>query len=207
MVYIGVLGAENTGKTAILKLFKKYIVDNLIPQIDNGTVCTLIEEDFRGETNVIKEENKAYTITITPNRVVFNDSKTRENHSIFAPGGHIDRNVVKMGIITVSRIVKSVIAIFALDRPIKDQFEFFKEIRFFPKMINVCFNKVDLMKDDPKLDEKIKNYEGEIVEYFEKKRIVVKKFYRTMALEDNNEMKIYNDEVVKMILDIIRTEK
>lgn len=206
MVYIGVLGAENVGKTAILKLFKKYVQENKIQEIDSGTTCKIIEEDFKGETNVVVDKGTAATITITPNRLVFSDSKTGSNHSIFAPGGHIDRNVVKMGIITVSRIVKSVIAVFALDRPIKNQFEFFKEIRFFPKAINVCFNKIDLMKDDPNLEEKIRNYEGEIVEYFESKRIAVKKFYRTMALE-NKDMKKYNDDVVKMILEIITSEK
>lgn len=206
MVYIGVLGAENVGKTAILLLFKKYIEENKIQQVDSGITCKILEMDFKGETNVVIENGKPVTITITPNRLTFSDSKTGGNHSIFAPGGHIDRNVVKMGIITVSRIVKSVIAIFALDRPIKSQFEFFKEIRFFPRSINVCFNKIDLIKNDPNMEERIKNYEGEIIEYFESKKISVKKFYRTMAIE-SPDMKKYNDDVVKMILEIITTEK
>jgi hypothetical protein len=206
MVYIGVLGAQNVGKTAILKLFEKYIEEDRIKEVESGASCKILEKDFKGETNVIIEDGKPLTITITPNRIAFIDSRTGINHSIFAPGGHIDRNVVKMGIITVSRIVKSVVVLFAFDRPIKEQFEFFKEIRFFPKTINVCFNKFDLVQNEKDIEEKIKNYEGEIIEYFESKRIAVKKFYRTVAIE-TPESKKYNDEVIKMILDIINPSK
>ena len=203
MVYIGVLGAQNVGKTAILKLFEKYVEEEKIKEVDNEITIKLMEKDFKGETHVVVENGKSTTITITPNRIAFNDSKNR-NHSIFAPGGHIERNVVKMGIITISKIVKSVIAIFALDRPIKEQFEFFKEVRFFPKMIYVCFNKFDLMKNEKDIEEKIKNFEGEIIEYFQSKRIAVKNFYRTVAIE-TPDMKKYNDEIIKMILEIINS--
>lgn len=204
MVYIGVLGAENVGKTSILWLFKKYIDEGLIKRVDKNIVVKRLEEDFRGESKVT-EGGVNLTITITPNRLVFNESKTGSNHTLFAPGGHKNRNVVKMGIITVSKLVRSVVAIFALDRPLKEQFEFYKDIRFFPKLINVCFNKVDLIANDS-MEQKLKNYEGEIIEFFGSKKIAVKKFYRTCAA-GIPDMEKYNDEVVKMLLDIATTEK
>ena len=43
MVYIGVLGAENVGKTSILWLFKKYIDEGLIKSGQNIVVKRLEE--------------------------------------------------------------------------------------------------------------------------------------------------------------------
>lgn len=81
------LGQKMWGKTSILWLFKKYIDEGLIKRVDKNIVVKRLEEDFRGESKVT-EGGVNLTITITPNRLVFNESKTGSNHTLFAPGGH-----------------------------------------------------------------------------------------------------------------------
>ena len=200
MVYLGVLGGINVGKTSILKMFVDYVEKNKVNSLEGGIKCGIVSQDFIGETKVVDTDGTPLTITISPNKVVFKEIESKANHTLFAPGGHRDRLVVKMGIITVSRIAKSIVAIFALDRPLKEQFDFYNDVRFFPRTVNVCFNKVDRV-DPKKLDSELKSFEGEIIEFFAKKKITVKKFYRTCA-QDKKEFENYNDNVAKMILDI-----
>jgi GTPase SAR1 family protein len=205
MVYLGLLGGINVGKTSILKMFVDYVEKNKVNKLEGGIKCGIVSQDFVGESNVVEPDGTNLTITISPNKVVFKELESKANHTLFAPGGHRERMVVKMGIITVSRIAKSIVAIFALDRPLKEQFDFYNDVRFFPRTVNVCFNKCDKISAD-KLDAELKNFEGEIVEFFAKKKITVNKFYRTCARSMEN-FESYNDNVAKMILDIATSQK
>ena len=150
MVNVGLLGDISAGKTSILRLFVKYLKVGDIENIEGGKKCTIVKTDFSGEATVpggAKEDalNQKETKTIHPNRVVFREDKSGRAHTIFAPGGDASRSVIRMGIITISRIATQIIAVFSCDRPLETQFKFFRDVRFFPDKIFVCINKIDCL--------------------------------------------------------------
>ena len=128
MVNIGLLGAVSVGKTTLLRLFVLYIKKNKITEIEGGKPVKVIKTDFSGEAVMNPENSEKETKKIHPNRVVFKELDSGKNHTMFAPGGDREWAVVRMGIITISRIAKQIIAVFAVDRPLKEQFDFFKDI-------------------------------------------------------------------------------
>lgn len=200
MANIGLLGAVSVGKTTILRLFVKYLNTKKINDIENGKKCEVVRTDFSGEAVLDPETGVKETKTIHPNRVVFRDVTGNRNHTIFAPGGDRGRAVVRMGVITISRIAKQIIAVYDCSRSLKDQFDFFRDVRFFPKEIYVCLNKVDLVPEAER-DEKIESMKNEIQAYFAKRKISTKEFY-TVCAEDIGGMEDFNDEIPKMILHI-----
>jgi len=200
MTNLGLLGAVSVGKTTILRLFVKYLNTKKIEEIDGGVECKVIKTDFSGEAILNPDTGVKETKTIHPNRVVFRDLAKNQNHSIFAPGGDRGRAVVRMGVITISRIAKQIIAVFDLNREIRKQFRFFQDVRFFPKEIYVCFNKIDLIPEEER-DEKIEKYKAQVVEFFAKRKIKIAEFHRTCA-EDLEGMENFNDAVAEMLLKI-----
>ncbi|MHA1339390.1 MAG: hypothetical protein ACTSRZ_04150 [Promethearchaeota archaeon] len=202
MVNIGLLGAVSVGKTSILRLFVLYVKKNKLQELEGGKACSIMKTDFSGEAtlNPQNPETDKETKTIHPNRVIFKENDSGKNHTLFAPGGDRTRAVVRMGIITISRIAKQIVAVFAADRPLKEQFEFFEDIRYFPKEIYACINKFDLIEAADK-EKFIKNMEEKIRDFFGKKNIKIKEFHRTCA-ESKEEYKDYNDNVAKMLLGI-----
>jgi GTPase SAR1 family protein len=199
MVNVGLLGAVSVGKTTILRQFVKYIEEGRVPEVDPDINCSIVKTDFSGESTLKPGESKE-TKTIHPNRVVFREDNTMKNHTLFAPGGDRERAVVKMGIITISRIARKIIAVFDLTCDMDPQFKFFTDVRFFPKSIAVCLNKFDLLEPD-QADAIVADYKEKIKDFFEKRRIEVTGFYPTCA-ETKEEFKPYNDAVVNMLLDI-----
>lgn len=200
MANIGLLGAVSVGKTTILRLFVKYLNTKKISEIENGKNCEVVRTDFSGEAVLDPETGVKETKTIHPNRVVFRDVQGKRNHTIFAPGGDRGRAVVRMGVITISRIAKQIIAVYDCSRPLKEQFEFFRDVRFFPKEINVCLNKVDLVPENDR-EKTLKLMQNEIKAHFAKRKISVKDFFVVCA-EDIEGMESFNDEIPKMILEI-----
>ncbi len=205
---IGLLGDISVGKTSILRLFVRYLKVGDIEKVKGGQKCTVIKTDFSGEATVPggdKEDklNQKETKTIHPNRIVFREDKSGKAHTIFAPGGDRKRSVIRMGIITISRIATQIIAIFSCDRDVKTQFEFFNDVRFFPDKINLCINKVDLLKGDKK--NKLEKLEAEIIDFFKRRKIQIVETFITCgeSVEGFEEVQIYNDRVVEMILRII----
>jgi len=205
MVNIGFLGSVSVGKTTLLRLFVLYLKKNKITEVKGGKACSVIKTDFSGEAVMNPESSDKETKTIHPNRVVFKEDDTGRNHTLFAPGGDKEWAVVRMGIITISRIAKQIVALFALDRPLKDQFEFFNDVRYFPKEIYVCLNKYDFISAADK-DKFTKDYQEKIEEFFSKRRIKVKSFWITCA-ESNEKYAEFNDNVARLILDIATTNK
>lgn len=135
MVNIGLLGDISVGKTSILRLFVRYLNKGEIENVEGGMKCTIVKTDFSGEATIPggeKEDklNQKETKTIHPNRIVFRENETNRAHTIFAPGGDVRRAVVKMGVITISRIASQIITIFSCDREIETQFGFFNDILF-----------------------------------------------------------------------------
>ncbi len=207
MVNIGLLGDISAGKTSILRLFVRYLKVGNIENVKGGQKCTVVKTDFSGEATVPggdKEDklNQKETKTIHPNRVVFREDKTGRAHTIFGPGGDRHRAVVKMGIITISRIATQIVAVFSLDRELERQFEFFSDVRFFPERIYVCINKIDLVEGDR--DKKLEEVKKKIESFFNKRKISVIEYFITCGetVKEFAEVEEYNNHVAEMILEI-----
>jgi len=207
MVNIGLLGDISVGKTSILRLFVRYLNKGEIENVKGGMKCTVVKTDFSGEATVprgSKEDtlDEKETKTIHPNRVVFREDSSGKAHTIFAPGGDRARAVVKMGIITISRIATQIIAVFSLDRDIDRQFEFFNDVRFFPNKISVCVNKLDLLEGDR--EKEIEKITKKINDFFNKRKINITDIFITCGetVENFEDIEIYNNHVAEMILKI-----
>jgi translation elongation factor EF-Tu-like GTPase len=207
MVNIGLLGDVSVGKTSILRLFVRYLKKGDIEKVKGGIKCSVVKADFSGEATVPggdKEDalNEKETKTIHPNRIVFREDETNKAHTIFAPGGDRARAVVKMGIITISRIATQIIAVFSLDRDLKPQFEFFNDVRFFPDKIYVCINKIDLVEGDK--EKKLEAVKKQIIDFFDKRKIAINDTFITCGetIEGYEDIETYNNRVAEMILEI-----
>jgi translation elongation factor EF-Tu-like GTPase len=207
MVNIGLLGDVSVGKTSILRLFVRYLKKGDIEKVEGGQKCSVVKADFSGEATVPggdKENSldEKETKTIHPNRIVFREDATNKAHTIFAPGGDRKRAVVKMGIITISRIATQIIAVFSCDRDLIPQFEFFNDVRFFPDQIYVCINKVDLIEGDR--EKAIEDVSNQIIEFFEKRKIAINEIFITCGetVKNFDEVEKYNNRVAEMILEI-----
>jgi translation elongation factor EF-Tu-like GTPase len=210
MVNIGLLGDVSVGKTSILRLFVRYLKKGDIEKVKGGVKCSVVKADFSGEATVPggeKEDalNEKETKTIHPNRIVFREDSSNKAHTIFAPGGDRSRAVVKMGIITISRIATQIIAVFSCDRDLKRQFEFFNDVRFFPDKIYVCINKVDLVEGDR--NKKLEEVKAEITKFFESRKIAINDTFITCGetIAGFEEVETFNNQVAEMILEITTT--
>ena len=206
MVNIGILGSVSAGKTTLLRLFVK-MCNNKDKIKELGGACSLLKTDFSGESTLIQDqaiENKE-TKTIHPNRVYFKEDNTGTNHTLFAPGGDKERAVVRMGIITISRIAKQIVTIFSLDRSLKEQFAFFDQIRHFPREIYVCFNKFDLVTENQDDSKYLKQLEDSVTKYFNKRKIKIKGIFFTCAEAKDEEFTHLNDNASQMILQIVKS--
>lgn len=207
MVNIGLLGDVSVGKTSILRLFVRYLNKGDIEKVEGGVKCSVVKTDFSGEATVPGGEkddvlDEKATKTIHPNRIVFREDATKKAHTIFAPGGDRARAVVKMGIITISRIATQIIAVFSLDRDLESQFEFFNDVRFFPDKIHVCINKIDLIQGDK--EKKVEEMKNKIINFFNTRKINIADVFVTCGetIENFDEVEKYNNRVAEMILEI-----
>lgn len=207
VVNIGLLGDVSVGKTSILRLFVRYLNKGDIEKVKGGVKCSVVKTDFSGEATVPggqKEDtlNEKETKTIHPNRVVFREDNSGKAHTIFAPGGDRARAVVKMGIITISRIATQIVAVFSCDRDLNSQFEFFNDVRFFPDKIYICINKIDLIETDR--DKELEEIKKKITEFFNKRKINIVDFFITCGetIENFDEVEMFNNQVAEMILEI-----
>ncbi len=207
MVNIGLLGDISVGKTSILRLFVRYINRGEIEKVEGGISASVVKTDFSGEATVPRG-NKVDTLdeketkTIHPNRVVFREDASGKAHTIFAPGGDRSRAVVKMGIITISRIATQIIAVFSLDRELERQFEFFNDVRFFPDKIFVCINKIDLLEGDK--EKELEKLTKKINDFFNKRKINITEIFVTCGetVDNFDRVEEYNNHVAEMILKI-----
>lgn len=201
MVNVGILGDVSVGKTTILRLFVKYVEDKTLQKKFKTGEASIVKGDFSGEATLPSTGDEKPTKTIHPNRVVFRIGD--KMHTLFAPGGD-DRPLVRMGITTVSRIARLIVAVFDASRDIDDQFEFYSAVRFIPRTIIVALNKADLLGKDG--NKKIEEYKKKISEYFTTKRqIKVEAFYVTVA-ETKEGFEDQNDACARLILDCIANE-
>ncbi len=215
LVNVGLLGAVGVEKEDILRLFIHYVDAGLITQIDPDIHCTIIKAQIAGKIIIdspkrVQKSKKKRTakepagLVLHPaDRIVFREDNNGKNHTLFAPGGDREQAVVKMSVITVSRISRKIIAVFDVTRELDSQFKFFTDLRFFPKDIAVCLNKYDILadKDIDQANAIVNDYRGKITDFFEKRRISVTAFYPTCA-ETKDDCKKFNDSVINMILNI-----
>jgi len=211
MVNVGLLGDISVGKTSILRLFVRYVNRGDIEKVEGGKELQIVKTDFSGEATVPsgdKEDkrNEKETKTIHPNRLVFREVDTKKAHTIFAPGGDRQRAVVKMGIITISRIATQIIAVFSVDRDLDQQFDFFNDVRFFPDTIYVCLNKFDLLEGDKAV--KIEEAKKKITDFFSKRKIKIESIFTTCGetVEGFADVEEYNNKVAEMMLKITTTQ-
>lgn len=197
---VGLMGAMNVGKTAVLKMFVDYIEKQKIDKIEGGAPCSIEKIDFKGESAIEVVDGEGYTKTVTPNKVVFVETKSHISHTLFAPGGDRDKAVIRMGIITISRIAKDIVALFAVDQSVKEQFKLFDLIRYMPKNIYICLNKYDLLPESTR-EKTIQKLKAEIQEYFDKRKIGILNYFYTCAIDKPDFVK-FNDNTARMILDI-----
>ena len=201
MVNVGILGDVSVGKTTILRLFVKYVEEKSLQTKFQTEDASIVKADFSGEATLPSKDDVKETKTIHPNRVVFRIGD--KMHTLFAPGGD-NRPLVRMGITTVSRIARLIVAVFDLSRDLESQFEFYSAVRFIPKTIIVALNKADLLGKN--MNKKVEEYKSAIGEYFQDKRqIKVEGYYVTVA-EANPDFVDSNDECAKLILDCIKNE-
>jgi len=205
------LGDVSVGKTSILRLFVRYLKKGDIEKVEGGVKCSVVKADFSGEATVPggeKEDalNQKETKTIHPNRIVFREDASNRAHTIFAPGGDRARAVVKMGIITISRIATQIIAVFSCDRDLDRQFEFFNDVRFFPDKICVCINKVDLLEGDS--EKKVDEMKKQIQEFFDARKIAINETFITCGetVDNFEDVEIFNNRVAEMILEITKQQ-
>ena len=201
------LGDVSVGKTSILRLFVRYLKKGDIEKVEGGVKCSVVKADFSGEATVPggdKEDalNQKETKTIHPNRIVFREDASNRAHTIFAPGGDRKRSVVRMGIITISRISTEVIGVFALDRDLDLQLEFFNDVRFFPEKVHICLNKIDLLEKSG--EKELESIKKKITDFFEYRKVKVDDFYITCGetVEGFEDVEEYNNRVAEMILKI-----
>ena len=130
MVNIAILGESLEG-IAFIKFVTRYIC-----QYDVGFNFFKYQVTYKQvstEERSLENERK----TINPTRLIFREKSSNKAHTIFAPGGDRSRAVVKKSIIALARISKFVIVFFSLNKPLKEQFEFFEDVRFFPNEVYV----------------------------------------------------------------------
>ncbi|MHA1372303.1 MAG: hypothetical protein ACTSWN_02085 [Promethearchaeota archaeon] len=199
MVNVGVLGDVSVGKTTILRLFLRYVESGKLKEILNGTPVEIVKTDFAGEATLPSTDAEKKTKTIHPNRVVFKIGE--DMHTLFAPGGD-KRPLVRMGIVTVSRIARMIITVFDLTQDLDTQLEFYESIRFIPKVIVVALNKADLIKD---INKKVDEFTKKIKKYFrDKRKLDIADFYVTVAKKIDN-YKDKNDECINMIVKVVNS--
>ncbi|MFX1250509.1 MAG: tetratricopeptide repeat protein [Promethearchaeota archaeon] len=203
MVNVGLMGASYE-KITFLKIFAKYL------NMHGSQRYTLVKMDFQGDrlldSKLPQERERIPTTaplgeretkTIHPMRIVFREVKTQKNHTIFAPGSEIDRAVVKMGTITISRISRVIIVIISVEDPIKEQLEFFEDLRFFPKDIYVWL--IEREKILQNRDELFTQIKAEITAFFGRRKIKIRKFFPICLeymLED------LNNQIVQSLLEV-----
>jgi len=147
MVNIGLLGPENVGKRTFLRLFANYLINDEIERGVNDSEFNLVKIDIDNDSPQITRIHKSYK-KISPNRVIFQERESSRAHTIFTPSKYSRIETLKMSFLTICRISNLIIPIFSFDQDIEVQLEFFKETRYFPEGIYICFNKCNLFEED-----------------------------------------------------------
>ena len=184
MTNIGLMGALNVGKTAILKMFVDYVENGKICKKKGSMECYIEKIDFKGESEFEVKDGEIFSKTILSNKVVFTYTKTGKSHTLFAPGGARDHAVIRMGIITISRIAREIIGLFAVDQSLNDQFKLYDLIRYMPKRINIILTNLNKIPEYGR-DKNLEDIKFKIENYFKNRRIIVNQIQSVYLNTDN----------------------
>ena len=194
MTVIGLMGAMNVGKEQILRMFVDFVIKH-----DCG--FQIDKKDFKGETEIEVKDGYGFSNSITTNKVVFTDIKTGLQYTIFAPGGDRDHAGIRMGIITISRVARKIIGVFAVNQDLKDQFKLYDLVRYMPENIHICLTKCDqLIGTDEEKQQNLEKMKEKIKNYFKKRRIRVNEFCMTYFETNSLEMINHNNHAMELIL-------
>ncbi len=186
---VSLLGSASIGRTNILRIFIRMVEEGKI----NGT---LVKTNFFGETTLAPGGRE--TKTIHPNKVTFED-ENHQAYTILAPGGEINRSVVKIGAIASSRLAKSMVAVFDLTKDLKPQLTYFTKLKIYVKHLWICLSKFDLVSPGDRED-RIKTYSQQIREFFAQQGIEVKNI-AWAGEAANPDFEEQNIAVAQLILD------
>ena len=176
MVVICLLGDHGVGKTSLLQSTIHYLSDDM-QQYWNKYVVH--KEDFSGEAIRRGVNNEIISsTTLHPNRVIIGEYDSNRIHHIYSVGGHYSAIIVKMSIITISKLSDHIIFVVSPDVPLESQFEYFEHLPFTPKELYVCINKMDLFENNGNLNDS-KTFENKIDEYLKEKTVRIKEFFHT----------------------------
>ncbi len=184
MVNIGILGAQDCGKTMSFILFLQYIkkTGNRVVQGNPG--------------------GTEPTTTLTLDFVRF--TWKSQIHALYGSGGHKTR-LTDYYRKYVIRAADQFLCLIDLTLPLEDQFGFYEELFPLPaRHVVVNFNKYDTLEGKMRL----KRYEPEVVEFFESNRLPVQGTYVTVAIRDSTEKYLeYNQNCIKAILHLAEKKK
>ncbi len=202
MAVICLLGEQGVGKTSLLQSTIQYLSDD---KPDYRTNYYVHKEDFSGEANTLGENKEVISsTTIHPNRVIIKDYNSNKMHQIFSVGGRYKTTVVKMSIITISKLSDHIIFVFSPGINLETQFEYFDNVKLLPKELYVCINKMDLFNGHENGDE-FKDFKKNIEDYLTQKTLSVKEFFFTYSNFKTNllDLQLYRENTIKMFLKII----
>lgn len=183
MVNIGILGAQDCGKTSVFAYFMNQITESgekIISGAPGGP------EKYATETvDLIRFTAKGFI------------------HVLYGTGGH-KRPITDYYRVYVLRNADRFLCMFDLSLPLEDQFKFYNEIEIPTRQISISLNKYDLAKD--KYDE----YKEQIEHFFKnEKKKLIKEIYPTVAIEykETEEFKQYNQNCVDVLLSLCEFDK
>jgi len=177
MTNIGLVGDVCAPKTRLLRMLVRYINTGELETIKGGIQCSVVKTYFSEAHHAADKEPKKKpsemeTTTIHPNRVIFRETESGRNHTIFAPGGGNNRPTIKMGLITIGRIATRIMAVFAGEEDLPNQFEFFSDMRFVPDSIYVCLTASNLIEG-----KELETLKHQIEEFFQEKKRKILGFF------------------------------
>lgn len=183
MVNIGILGAQDCGKTTVFAYFMDHLNlsgERVLSGAPGGP------EKYATETvDFLRFTSKGFI------------------HVIYGTGGH-KRPITNYYRNYVLRNADRFLCMFDLSEPIEDQLEFYNDFKIPTRQITVLLNKYDLAADnfDPHL-EKIEDY------FKNDKKKIIKDIYPSVAMEygDDNEFKEYNENCVNALLKLCQLDK
>ena len=183
MVNIGILGAQDCGKTSVFVYFMNQITqsgEKIISGAPGGP------EKYATETvDLIRFTAKGFI------------------HVLYGTGGH-KRPITDYYRTYVLRNADRFLCMFDLSIPLDDQMKFYTEVEIPTRQVTIALNKYDLAKDN------YEEYKEQIEDFFKnEKKKLIKEIYPTVAIEYNetNEYEPLNKNCVDALLSMCEFDK
>jgi len=183
MVNIGILGAQDCGKTSVFVHFMNQITESgekIISGAPGGP------EKYATETvDLIRFTAKGFI------------------HVLYGTGGH-KRPITDYYRTYVLRNADRFLCMFDLSIPLEDQINFYKEIEIPTRQVTIALNKFDIAKD------KYDDYKSQVEDFFKnEKKKLIKEIWPTVAVEykHTDEFNSYNQNCIDAVLSMCEFDK